>query len=74
MQVTTRGLRPVLRLWSSSWEEIKAVVNSVLLVGSAVLARLGVEGRRWEGVYSAAVPAPRKDISPLFIGVDGIDG
>lgn len=29
MQVTTRGLRPVLRLWSSSWEEIKAVVNSV---------------------------------------------
>jgi len=46
MQVTTRGLRPVLRLWSSSWEEIKAVVNSVLLVGSAVLAKLGVEEGR----------------------------
>ena len=44
MQVTTRGLRPVLRLWSSSWEEIKAVVNSVLLVDSVVLARLGAGG------------------------------
>lgn len=30
MQVTTRGLRPVEREWSSSWEEIIAVVNSVL--------------------------------------------
>lgn len=27
--VTTRGLRPVLRAWSSMLEEIMAVVNSV---------------------------------------------
>lgn len=50
MQVTTRGLRPVLRLWSSSWEEIKAVVNSVLLVGSVVLARIGVGGEVGRGL------------------------
>jgi len=29
MTVTTRGLRPVLRLWSSRFEEVRAVVNSV---------------------------------------------
>jgi hypothetical protein len=29
MQVTTRGLRPVESEWSSSCEEMRAVVNSV---------------------------------------------
>jgi hypothetical protein len=29
MQVTTRGLRPVDRECSSSWDEMSAVVNSV---------------------------------------------
>ena len=29
MQVTTRGLRPLERACSSSWEEMMAVVNSV---------------------------------------------
>ena len=29
MAVTTRGLRPVESAWSSIWEEMRAVVNSV---------------------------------------------
>lgn len=30
MQVTTRGLRPVEREWSSSCDEMREVTNSVL--------------------------------------------
>lgn len=34
MQVTTLGLRPVLSEWSSSCDEMREVVNSVLLAVS----------------------------------------
>jgi hypothetical protein len=52
MQVTTRGLRPVLSEWSSRLDEMRAVVNSVLEADQSVRLKINQRSDTEAGKYT----------------------